>query len=79
MKKQVKKTLVITRAEYEFLDHPETLQLVNTIGYMKFDENGVCSREVNPENKEVRQCLMTLVRWLLQDIHFICGKNLAYL
>ena len=68
MKKKVTKVLSITYAEYSVLDEPQTIQLVTTIGYMKFDVNDVCSREVHTDNEEVRQCLMTLVRWLLEDL-----------
>lgn len=73
MKKKVTKVLAITYAEYSILDEPQTIQLVTTIGYMKFDVNDVCFREVHPDNKEVRQCLMTLVKWLLEDI---CGPRM---
>lgn len=69
MRKEITKTLAITRDEYSDLDHVQKLQLVNTIGYMDFDDHGVCMRDVHPDNKEVRQCLMTLVKWLLEDLY----------
>lgn len=69
MRKKITKTLAITRDEYSDLDHVQKLQLVNTIGYMDFDDHGVCMREVHPDNKEVRQCLMTLAKWLLEDLY----------
>ena len=69
MKKKVTKVLAITRDEYSDLDHVQKLQLVNTIGYMDFDDYGVCMRDVHPDNKKVRQCLMTLAKWLLEDLY----------